>query len=130
MLTAGKLTIAEGTQAYSRLRAEVIDAGILERSYFYYFCVISLTVLGFALSMWAIFALHNYLYRAGACLVGRKFRENALLAGVSASLLFVDDPQEMHVRCTGFPQARSREVPVNVFRSVPRARLDEILTGT
>jgi UDP-3-O-[3-hydroxymyristoyl] glucosamine N-acyltransferase len=32
--------------------------------------------------------------RAGACLIGRKFRDNSLKAGLSAALVFVDDPQD------------------------------------
>src|SRR4029077_5872413 len=31
---------------------------------------------------------------AGACLVGRKYRDSSLLAGLSMALVFVDDPQD------------------------------------
>lgn len=81
MLTAGKLTVAEGTQAYTRLKAEVNAAGIQDRSYVYYFFVIGLTVIGFALSAWAILAFHNYLYLAGACLAFSFF--SVQMAGIN-----------------------------------------------
>ena len=68
LLTASKLSVAEGTQAYARLRARVIEAGILHRSYTYYFLLISLIVLGFGLSLTAIYWLNDYVLLTLACL--------------------------------------------------------------
>jgi UDP-3-O-[3-hydroxymyristoyl] glucosamine N-acyltransferase len=35
--------------------------------------------------------------RAGACIVGRKYRDSQILSGARASLLFVDDPQDAFI---------------------------------
>ena len=61
-------SIAEGTQAYARLRAQVRAAGILDKSYAFYAPLVVASFLGYALSVWAVYALDNYLFLAVACL--------------------------------------------------------------
>jgi fatty acid desaturase len=61
-------SIAEGTQAYAKLRAQVRAAGILDKSYAFYAPLVVASFLGYALSVWAVYALDNYLFLAVACL--------------------------------------------------------------
>jgi fatty acid desaturase len=81
LLTASKLSVAEGTQAYARLRAEVIEAGILDRSYTYFIALFSLIMLGFWSSLAAIYWLNDYLLLTLACLAFSFF--SVQVAGVN-----------------------------------------------
>lgn len=62
------LTIAEATQAYSRLKSEVSRAGILDRSLSFYAPLVLFAFLGYGLSVGAIVALENFPLLALACL--------------------------------------------------------------
>src|SRR5688572_30549635 len=75
------LSVTDGTRAYSRLRAEVIQAGILDRSYFYYLFLIPFAFGGFAASAVAIYLIDSYLLLIPACLAFTFF--SLQLAGVN-----------------------------------------------
>ncbi|HLF76477.1 MAG TPA: acyl-CoA desaturase [Dehalococcoidia bacterium] len=81
MLTASRITVSEGTQAYAKLRSEVIAAGIFERAYVYYAVVITAVVVGFFGSLYAIYRLENYALLTLACLAFSFFTVQA--AGIN-----------------------------------------------
>ena len=60
--------MSSGGHAYARLRAEVLAAGILNRSPSFYLPLILVTFVGYGLSIWAIVSFDAYLPLALACL--------------------------------------------------------------
>ena len=66
-----KLTLSQGAKVYAQLRAQVIDAGILKRSYRYYFLITVFAVGGmfFSLYQFAVQTNIAVLIFWGACIV-------------------------------------------------------------
>jgi len=75
------LSVSEGTRAYSRLRADVSAAGILDKSYWFYAFLITFAFGGFFASAAAIYLLDSYLLLIPACLAFTFF--SLQLAGVN-----------------------------------------------
>ena len=75
------LSVAEGTRAYTRLRADVIRSGILDRSYVYYIFTIAFAFGGFFASAAAIVLLDSLLLLIPACLAFSFF--SVQIAGVN-----------------------------------------------
>jgi fatty acid desaturase len=59
---------ARHSAAYAALKREVVAAGILRRSYGFYFPLILFSFGGYALSLWAVYAWETYLPLLLACL--------------------------------------------------------------
>ncbi|MGE0688452.1 MAG: fatty acid desaturase [Dehalococcoidia bacterium] len=68
MQVLNALSVAEGTRAYSRLRSDITEAGILEKSYLYYLWTIAFAFGGYFASAAAIYFFDSYLLLVPACL--------------------------------------------------------------
>ncbi len=62
------VTVSAASLAYTRLKREAQQAGIFDRSPFFYAALVPFVLLGYALSAWAIVELDNYAFLALACL--------------------------------------------------------------
>ena len=62
------IDIQTASKIYSQLKDDVTKAGILDRSYLYYFLLTSIVFTGFLVSSFAIFKIENYGYLLIACL--------------------------------------------------------------
>ncbi len=60
--------LREHAAAYTRLKQDITDAGILRRSYSFYLPLILFSFAGYGLSFWALFAWEGYLLLLVACL--------------------------------------------------------------
>ena len=144
MQTLERISIAEGTRAYAKLRSKVRAAGILDRSYSFYFVLIALTFAGYFLSTGAIFKLESYPLLGLACLgfaffsvqlgglmhdsghraVFKSGRANdilGVLCGCSLAMVF-DNWRSRHNDHHAFPNEPGRDPDVEIpFISVSRA---------
>jgi fatty acid desaturase len=60
--------LKDHADAYARLKSDITEAGILRRSYPFYYSMILFSFAGYALSLWALFAWDAYLSLLVACL--------------------------------------------------------------
>jgi fatty acid desaturase len=60
--------LSRHTAAYAQLKAQIVSAGILQRSYPFYAAMIVFAFGGYSLSIWAIVAWESYLALTLACL--------------------------------------------------------------
>ena len=63
-----QISLAQGSEAYARLKARVREAGILDRSLSFYIPLILFVAAGYASSAWAIYSLESYPLLTLACL--------------------------------------------------------------
>jgi fatty acid desaturase len=61
-------SLSRHTTAYAQLKADIVSAGILRRSYSFYAAMIVFAFGGYALSIWAIVEWRSYLALTLACL--------------------------------------------------------------
>ncbi len=58
-LTLQRLTVLDGTKAYAQLRSQVIQAGILDRSYRYYMILALFTFTGYFFCLYQLYVLQS-----------------------------------------------------------------------